>query len=446
MIASGAMASCLLCLIHAETRVEAGGRFEAMVGQAPTGQTAANAEQNQATLVAVPTFGLHWTAQDEDLRALSATRIFWRPVPLPDQRPLFLETIEASHRARPSRRSGLFFTLRASYGEESYVSLTQQFTNQPSLPPALTALMLNANAEASWQASRRTSYILKASAAHREQVGASDANAAGGTFIPGITLGTRTSTSRLSLPTQTTSTLTPTVRHRLSRRSTMDAFVVVSDVDMRDMQVASGSTDQKGAANILSLTPELMLTHELGRSQQVRTAVGLTYARLLSSSNVTESWAPVAPLALVELNTLHARHHELTVRSSISLSTTWTIDPILGQAVQRGTAQARVMSDLGRGWSASIRMALTADFNQLTQARGSATTPSTTTLPDQTVASLDLPIRYVLSREFSAEFGARYATRGPYWNTPGFQWHNHEAWLFLNLMTNLRTAPLAAAN
>jgi len=167
MLSGGAIVLSAVLLIQAQVGFEIGGRFETRVGQAPTGfaQNADGvtvpAEQGQVLLAATPALTLRYLSDVDDLRATSLTRTLWRPQPLPHARPLFLETLELSEIGRPTRRTLWRFNLRGSYGEEDYTSLSQQFVSQPTLPAALTVLLVDANGEASWRATRRTDLTMQ---------------------------------------------------------------------------------------------------------------------------------------------------------------------------------------------------------------------------------------------------------------------------------------------
>ena len=103
MLASGTAVFAALLAAQGVAEFETGARLDTRVGQAPTGVRvtpagqAVQAEQNQLMVSATPILGLRWAGEDSELRVLSDTRILWRPVPLFDRRPLFLEVLDISH-------------------------------------------------------------------------------------------------------------------------------------------------------------------------------------------------------------------------------------------------------------------------------------------------------------------------------------------------------------
>jgi hypothetical protein len=436
MFASGPAILSALCLIQAEAHIDVGGRFETRVGQAPTGApTVLNpsqlTEQSQVMIVATPVLGLRWLEGVDNLRADSATRILWRPVPLLDQRPLFLESVEVVHIHRPSKRSEWQLNFSGAYGEQDYTSLSQQFANQPALPNALTSLILTATETALWRSSRRTNLSLQFGALHRRTVHAP------------TTTDTSTTTGyvALALPTQTAATVTPLAHFVLSRRSIVEVSAPLADYDIQGItQLPATSTSPtpsaQGHVNYATVQPQMALFESLTRRDELHLVAGFTYANNLRST-ITRG-KPISPLALVELNSLLVRTRAGALRGAISAGTTWFADPILGQSVQRSNVQARLDAELGPQWSAGMRMAFVADILDRLP------TPSPGVPLDESFRSVDLSIRHRWANALVAEFGARYAERAPYlkastyFDVTNSAWHNRELWAFLILTTEPR--------
>ena len=426
MLASGlAVLSALLAHVGA-AEFEAAARIDTRVGEAPTGAqvTAAGqsvpAQQKQVAVAATPLLGLRWSDDVNDLRASSATRILWRPVPLLEMRPLFLETLEASYLLRPSRRSRWRLELRGSYGEEDYTSLAQQFTNQPALPTALTMLSLNAAGDGLWRQSRRTTMILLVGALHRRALDSS-------------TVGTSATTAP-ALPTQTLVTATPGVRFALSRRSNLEALVGLAETDIQGIRLATPFAGTR--ANIFTVQPQVGLIEDLNRRHQLRAFVGLTYAAVLINPDKSRPWLPLTPLLRAELDSFLMRTRASVVRSTFGAGAAWFADPVLGAAVLRGTAEARLDATFGRRWSASARALFTTDLG-----RPLAPAVPGGISPDETIAQLEVPIHYRWTDHLALEFGARFAERAPNLSATDFRWRNRELWAFLNVLTTTRPPP-----
>jgi hypothetical protein len=424
MFVSGPAILSALFLIQAAAQFEAGARIESRVGQAPS-LTSSNQvvppEQTQVMVVATPLLSLRWIDGIDDLHVDSATRILWRPVPLFDSRPLFLETLGATHLRRPSRRSQLQLNVRASYGEQDYTSLQQQLPNQPSLPLALTMLMVDATAGASWRSSRRTTLTLQLGAMHSRSFD-----------TQGASSGT---TGTFALPTQTTVTVAPGMTYALARRSTLNALVSIIDTDSQGISLASSQTgvsSQTGELNALSIQPQVGVRQALTRQHQLHLAVGFAYTVALRRTDAPNlAWYPV-PLLQLDLNSVLLRTRTAIVRSTLGAGTTAFVDPVLGVAVTRGLAQASVDAQLGP-WSVGARCAFSTDlFGRLPTIGGS--TPGEI-LPDETFVTAEIPVRYRSSRHLIVELGGRYTERAPYLGAPGFAWHYRELWLYLSMTT-----------
>jgi hypothetical protein len=434
MMASGSAILSALLVMQGPAELEAGARVDTRVGEVPAsaqgaaGQTTPT-QQKQLLISATPLFGLRWRDEDSELRALSATRILWRPVPLAGARPLFLETLESSLVERPSRRSRFQLTLRGSYGEEDYTSLAQQFLNQPALPAARTLLTLSATGEGSWQQSRRTTLTLLVGVLHRRTPDSQTltvTNPAG----PSWTGPVASTITVPALPTQTLITATPGLRHALDRRTSLEALVALSETDIRGIQVG---TSADARVNVLAVQPQLGVVDDLSRSHRLRAFAGLTYAAVLANPDKSRPWLPFTPLLRAELGSLLWRTRASAIRSTLVGGTTWYADPVLGAAVLRGTAEARLDGAFGQRWNVGVRGTFTTDLNQ-------PLAPAVTggVAPDETVVQVETPVRYRWSSQLDVEFGARYGERAPSLRAPGFTWRSREAWAFLTLLTTTR--------
>jgi hypothetical protein len=434
MLRGGAMVLSALLLIHcqaqAQTQFDLGGSFETRVGQAPTGLsqnadgTTVPAEQGQVLLIATPAVSLRYLSDVDDLRATSFTRILWRPQPLQRARPLFLETLELSEFGRPSRRSLWRLNLRGSYGEEDYTSLSQQFVSQPTLPSALTVLLVDANAQAAWRATRRADLTLQLLGIHRRTVDSQSA--------PGSTEGSVTP----AFPTQTTVSLAPGVRYLLSRRTTVEASLPIMDSDI-------GATPQGttgiGRLNVLSVQPQVGFRRQLSPHHQLHLAAGFAYTVALRRDvDRTHALPPILPLVQVDLTSTLRRTRELQWRSSIGAASNAFVDPVLGVEVLRGTAQARLDLDVGLRWGVGAVVVFATDITGPLPTAGSAGPGGPPGLaPDETVFTAEIPFHYRWPNRFLLQLGGRFAERAPNLRSPNFAWRSNgrELWLFLSVAT-----------
>jgi hypothetical protein len=443
MLASGAALLTALALLQADAQFAAGARFESRAGEAPS-FTSATASQFQVIVSAIPTLRVRMLDEVSDLTASSATRIFWRPQPLFDRRPLFLESLDISELLRPSKRSSWQLNVRASYGEEDYTVLAQQLPTQPSLPGQLTLFSVNGSATGSWKTSRRGAIFFQLNATYRRPTDSQATTGNSGAFL---------------FPTETIASAAPGARFQLTRRTLVEILAAVADTDMSGIPLqnpANGQTQYTGFTtppngrggtghlNILTVQPQVSITEALTRYHRLRVMAGLTYARALRKTSKDEAdLKPVYPLFQLDLDSLLDRTRGGAVwRSTLSTGTLWYADPILGVAVWRGFLQGSITSEVGRNWAAGARVAFGTDLTRLPP---SAITAVGGFIPDQTVFSLDLPVRYRASNRLLAEFGASFTERGPYLDSNfGWRRNSREMWLFLNLnavTTAARTPP-----
>jgi hypothetical protein len=429
MFAGGLVSLSALLLLQANSQVEAGARVESRTGVAPTGL--GGSEQGQVLISATPIFGLRWFDHVNDLQVASATRILWRPVPFPDARPLFLETLTASHLARPSRRNQWRLNLQATYGEQDYTWLSQQFSNQPQLATSTRIFTSNGSLETSWRSSRRTTLTFQVAALHQRPLDI-------------FTSQNTTSSLNLFLPTQTTVSGTPAMRYVLSRLSVLEAAAAVTAYDIQKIPTdVTADAPRTGEMKVVTAQPQLGLSTNFSRRHQLHWTLGFTYADEVRSprAGVLRSpaaipfatrlpWHPVTPLVLVELNSLLSQSLGTTVRSAASLGTNWYLDPVLDAGAWHGVAQARIDATLRRRWGIGAHAALTSDITGPTIINSSGGQPI---YPDETIFSAEVPVTYRWTNLIMADFGARYVARAPHLSAPKVVWHNQEVWLYLSL-------------
>jgi hypothetical protein len=243
-----------------------------------------------------------------------------------------------------------------------------------------------------------------------------------------------TTTTAPALPTQTLVTATPGVRFALSRRSNLEALVGLAETDIQGIRLATPFAGTR--ANIFTVQPQVGLIEDLNRRHQLRAFVGLTYAAVLINPDRSRPWLPLTPLLRAELDSFLWRTRASVVRSTLGASTAWFADPVLGAAVLRGTAEARVEATFGRQWSAGARALFTTDL-------GKPLAPAVPggISPDETIVQLEVPVQYRWTDQLALEFGARFAERAPNLSATDFRWRNRELWAFLNVLATTRRPP-----
>jgi hypothetical protein len=316
------------------------------------------------------------------------------------------------HRARPTGQSEWRLNVRASYGEQDYTSLSQQFQTQPTLPLSTTLFMVDGSAGLRWRASRRTALSLALGAAYRRTLNTQDRDSqtAGGVYV---------------MPAQTTVSAAPAWRYALSPRSTLELSVPVFDYDI---QAGSSDVAQGARINVVTFQPQVGLADQVARDHQVRLVAGITYAEeLRGGAAVTGN--RVSPLGQLSVNSVLYRDLSTAVRSGASAGVTWFLDPVLGDGRWRAVATVELSAQMGSRWSAGTRSSFVTDISR---------PPPAATPVDETMFSADCSLRYVWPRAASVELGGRFSERAPSLASSEFAWHGRELWAFLSVYAATR--------
>jgi hypothetical protein len=444
MVTSGLLAVSALCLIQAEAMLVPDARFETRVGEAPsrfasstTSTTTSTStstspfppQQFQVVVSASPALSLYWWKASDSLQASATTRILWRPEPLYDQRPIFLEVLDVSYSTRPTRRSDWQLHLHTSLGEEDYFSLSQQFANDPALSSSITsmtALMADAAATHRWRATRRTTWSLQMEAIYRHSIDAlSSAN--------GSTL----------LPPQSIINATPGLQFAYFRDLSANLQLQVSDHDVNRPTSGQTASATQPAPSIPShyhyifIQPQIGFHYEPSHRNQLQLAIGFTYPIYLIGTDPGGLGFPILPYSLIGWTTVLQRARTNVIQLSLTGGTTAFTDPILGYAVLRGSAQASVMAELGPRWRVSTSVVLTTDLSKLPSLNGVS--------PDETILSVEVPVSYRWPHQMGIDFGGRYGERAPHFSDPNFAWRERELWAYVTLYTLPPRLPLPSS-
>ncbi len=407
MLASGPIGLTVLCLFQAGVQIEAGARVEAGAGTLPTGTS--------VMLAAIPSLKLDWLAGSDVLKADLSTRILWRPVSHPHNRPLFLQTLGMVYDARPSPQSQWHVELRASYGEQDYTSLSRQFATQPSLPMATTMFMIDGWADALWLHLRQTNLAFRMGASHRRSLHEQGSETGG--FSP--------------LPTQTMVTADPQLRLVLSRRLTAEISIPVSVYDLEQTDAAFGQ-DRDVSMNLFSLQPQLHVSGMLTQRERLRFLAGVTYADTIRGP--TEgSRHQFTPLALVGFDSDLSLSRSALLRSSANVQSAWILDPVVGRGVWRAIASVGCDAQFGLRWGTGLHFSAAANISKPPTGSNASGMEQ-----DTSVVSADTFVRYQWTRVLVAELGGRYSERGQRRASSGVATGGREVWGFLTLYTGSR--------
>lgn len=435
MFASGPMALSALWLLQANAQIDVGARVESRVGEAPI--LSNGASQDLFVAAVTPACSLSWRTGENELRASYFPRFFWIVPGAADPiHPLILQTFLLSDAFQPTKRSTWRTNLQAVYGEEDSVALAQLLPNQATLPNAMKIFSAAGTVGTAWRASRLTTLSFQLSALHRRPLDDQ-------TSTPGSQ----------SLDTQTTLSAAPTLLYTLSRRSRMELSVPVSYYNSSTnggttttLLATQNSVFVRPQVPLLSATtgnyllvqPQVAWVDELSRWHQLRLAVGVSYADIVTQTTTNQSTFPVTPILRASLNSLLLKTRSIILRSALSAEVSWYLDPVLGTAVPRAPLGARIDATMGRHWSAS------AYVNFTTDATWRPLSPLTSTgavvagnggYPDETVLTAGVPVRYTWSQLLFVEFSGRFTVRAPHLRVPDqyFHWGETEIWATLTL-------------
>ena len=108
-------------------------------------------------------------------------------------------------------------------------------------------------------------------------------------------------------------------------------------------------------------------------------------------------------------------------------------------AVPRGTAYAASRSG-SRRWTAALQAVFGTNLSGQPLDAGPAG-PLLAITPDETAASVALPIRHRASDNLILEFGGRWSDRGPHLSASNFAFHQRELWAYVMLTATTRHLP-----
>jgi hypothetical protein len=405
MFASGAGALVATFMTLANATVVGEARLQARVGEIP------GMPGPQVSTTAMPGVSLSWFDSQNQLQLQLGSRILWRPVDRPRDRPLFLETFSLSHSTHPSRRVQWRSEIQGSYGEQDYMSLSQALANQPTLPFASTMLMVGGSTGPSWVVSRRSALKCLLNVTHRRTFDSST----GGSETPGASF---------RMPTQIVLGVSPALGYQLKPGASLTFTVPVYDYDSQAFSgpPSSGAPSSGGQTNTLTIQPQVSLAERLSRVHQLQLSAGATYYEVLRGPNTSQGRA-VSPLGQIGLASDFYRTSSFGLKSLVSASIARYMDPILGIGTLRGEATAGLSMQMDRRWSCELRAVFATDLSK---------PPASNPQQNSMVVSVDSTLRYRWPNLMALELGGRFSDRATDPMSSRFAWRGRELWFFLS--------------
>jgi hypothetical protein len=383
-----------------------------VVAEARVGQAALDVGQEPRfglASVLMPGLELELRRPDSDLRANYALRLFWGD---PRTRPLVLHIANFLGTARVTRTLNVFGGVSASEGEPDFSALSALLPAAGMLPPVVKILSVSAMAGAQMAATRIWDVGVTGEVGHRRQLGTQPMMA-------------------IVLPEQTIFRVEPSAVAHLSRR---DDLLLMGGVTYQMYSSTSPTTE---GARFLIFTPEVGWRTHLTPRYDLRLIAGIAYLRTnLEPPPGQAGPDPVSPVGSAELVGRVFRDQGIAMQITLGATVEYYADPILAVAVPRGTAFARGLLLLGGDWSVGLEGTFGTSL-----ASGPIQLPppaAANTHPDETFASVSLPVRHRISNNLTVEFGGRWFDRGPHLDVPDFAFHQRQAWAYVMVTATTR--------
>jgi len=415
----GPPAAVLLACLAGQFDVNGQVTVETRVGEAPL--TADGEVRKGVAAVLLPDLQLSYLSRSSDARLDYSARIFWRePNELGSLKPVILHVVNFVGSSQVTGRLQLAGNANMSVGEADYTGLTAVLPGQAALPSVVDFLSVTAGGSVVESLSRTEKLGFNASFINRRPLGAT-AN---------TTTDAMTGTTTAPLfPHQTTVVGEPNFRLTLSRRDDLTINGPVS------YGVFSETMDVPGGIKILIASPQVGWQRRLTRRYTLRLAAGMAYARVRPALDTA---SPVAPVGEVAVDMQVAGHGGMTTRAGGGVRLDYFVDPVLGTAGPRASLTLGVTSILNPNWLVGVE----ASYATVFVGNAPVTVPvmgvATPVQVDETLVAAAIPVRWRASDNVLAEFGFRWADRGPSASVSAFGFHQRQLWLYCSLTATTR--------
>jgi len=422
---SGLAPIAVLLVITGRFDVDGNVVVEARGGEGPV-VTGPNSEPTVVSVL-TPTVALHFDDHDLQLRLAYGPRISWsKSTDVPAGDPLILHVATLDARIQESSRLNLAGFANVSYGATDYAYLPQVFmATQATLPTPSKFVAATLGATVQLQATTNWLFRTTVEGIHRRPIDEKATTTADGAPNPQF----------VPFPRTTSVSLTPSLIGRLSR---LDEMTFASGVTYQSTSTPTpgiSPTDVPPVlsmrAEILTVTPTIGWRTHLSRRYDLHLAGGVAYHHIFASSSLARP-SPITPAAAADVGIHLLSSQDVTIRATSGVVLDYFLDPILGTSGRRGLAFFRVLSTLPQSWSVGID----ASFATSLEAA-----PVNATNPDETVASVALPVRHRASDHVTMEVGGRWSERAPHFKAPNFAFHQPQFWLYVLLTGTSRTVP-----
>ena len=343
-------------------------------------------------------------------------RILWEdPQPSSNSGPLVLHTFGLSLDTRPTRDTAMEVSASGAIGEPDYTTLPQVLgTVQGTLPPVVELATAEGLLRVAHALSERWGLGFVGRASHWQWLDIPPP--------PAVTASTVTSSTALVGE--------PAVAFRPTLLDTVG------------LGAALGWVTYSTGVGAITVIPAVTSRSRLDRRVELNLRLGLSYARLVGTPIPPPGTLPLlgngstafSPIGSAEILLHLARRDEILFEGRAFAGVDYYLDPILGVGLPRALAAAELTAVSVPNWTTSLRGDFATALQNVPVVPGELP-------PDETAFSLSLSVRRRVTPNFYAELGGRWADRGPTLNTPDFQFHQRQIWVYLSLIGTTRPIP-----
>lgn len=330
-----------------------------------------------------PAAGVRYSSSRTVLTLRYHPRFLWRlPNPVSTARPLLLHQADLTASQVLSRRANLTLGIQEAYGEVDYSAVGFVFGAQSTNidVEVLRVMRTSGNLGFDYMLTHRLSFGLGVEAEHNKPLG--DAGPEGATFVESQGA---SATARLGYALTRTDAI----------GFSAGAGYYTSDLPSRFMSAIS-SIDWR---------------HMFSKDASLTTGAGVGMIRDLDDDTAT-----FYPVAGVEAEGSLQRRRDRTLRGFAGLRTTAYFDPILAELRPIVSVRAGV-TDVMLKWTVGVEA-----FASTAATREPLEPPV-----DETTFGILVPVAYMLSRDSTLTFGARFGARAPHWADPHVKLTQFEA-------------------
>jgi hypothetical protein len=423
------VAAAAMLLFADKVELDASVTSESRAGQAPI--VAGQAPGFSLVELVTPALALRlFDDHDLQLRLDYGLRIFARATEgLPLASPLILHTVTLSAKARLSPVLTSTAAANLSVGAADYSYLPQLLgTNQSTLPYSVDIFSTSGSLDTQLRLDPRWTLSGVVEAAYSKPISSAPPNASDmSTLIPYPRRSLLGARSALVTRASRTDDVILTVG---AQYQTISSVGLLPASDPNQVSVASGRFV------ILTVWPQLGWRTRLSPRQELHFTAGVVYNHILVNPTGQHP-QPLAPTGAFDFTINVMSHNDVALRVVGGTGVDYFVDPILGTTGLRGQVSSGFYLAFPPDWTAGLE----ASFATPLSRADAGLLNATMLYPDETAASVTLPLRHRLSRNVLMDFGGLWSNRGPRLSAPNWAFHQRQLWVYFALTFTTREIP-----